>query len=272
MRTLVITGGSSGIGKATASLFAERGWRVFELSRRESKAESRKTKAGGEIIHVPCDVSSEESTREAVRQVLAQTESVDVVISNAGFGISGPVEFTDIKEAEHQMDVNFMGMVRLLNLVIPIMRNQRKGHIICISSIGGLMGLPYQGMYSASKFAIEGYCESLRLELRRFNVNVTVINPGDFSTGFTSQRGKVCCPEALTAYPGYSRSMQSIEHDENTGLKPDLLARRISRIVHKRHPRNSYIIATPVQKASVLLKRILPSRWFDRILGSYYRL
>jgi short-subunit dehydrogenase len=187
-------------------------------------------------------------------------------------GIGGPLEFTSTDDAQRQMDVNFMGMVRLLNLVIPIMRNQRKGHIICISSIGGLMGLPYQGVYSASKFAIEGYCESLRLELRRFNVNVTVINPGDFSTGFTSQRGKVCCPEALAAYPGYSRSMQSIEHDENTGLKPDLLARRISRIVHKRHPRNRYIIATPVQKASVLLKRILPSRWFDRILASYYKL
>ncbi len=187
-------------------------------------------------------------------------------------GIGGPLEFTSTDDAQRQMDVNFMGMVRLLNLVIPIMRNQRKGHIICISSIGGLMGLPYQGVYSASKFAIEGYCESLRLELRRFNVNVTVINPGDFSTGFTAQRGKVWCPEALAAYPGYSRSMQSIERDENTGLKPDRLARRISRIVHKRHPRNRYIIATPVQKASVLLKRILPSRWFDRILGSYYRL
>ena len=134
------------------------------------------------------------------------------------------------------------------------------------------MGLPYQGMYSASKFAIEGYCQSLRLELRQFGINVTVINPGDFSTGFTAQRNKVNNPDALAAYPGYAKSMQSIEHDENSGLQPDRLARRISRIVRKRHPRNRYIVATLVQKASVLLKRILPSRWFDRILASYYKL
>ena len=134
------------------------------------------------------------------------------------------------------------------------------------------MGLPYQGMYSASKFAIEGYCEALRLEVRQFGIHVTVINPGDFSTGFTAQRDKVCNPEAMAAYPGYAQSMQSIEHDENSGLHPDRLARRISRIVRKRHPRNRYIIATPVQKASVLLKAILPARWFDCILGSYYKL
>ena len=134
------------------------------------------------------------------------------------------------------------------------------------------MGLPYQGMYSASKFAIEGYCEALRLELRQFNINVTVINPGDFSTGFTAQRSKVCNPDALTAYPGYAKSMQSIEHDENTGLKPDRLARRISRIVRKRHPRDRYIIATLVQKASVVLKAVLPAKWYDRILASYYKL
>jgi hypothetical protein len=134
------------------------------------------------------------------------------------------------------------------------------------------MGLPYQGMYSASKFAIEGYCQALRLELRQFGIHVSVINPGDFSTGFTAQRSKVLSPDAMAAYPGYSKSMESIEHDENSGLKPERLARRISKIVCKRHPRNRYIIASPLQKASVLLKAILPARWFDCILGAYYKL
>ena len=134
------------------------------------------------------------------------------------------------------------------------------------------MGLPYQGMYSASKFAIEGYCEALRLEVRQHGIKVTVINPGDFSTGFTAQRGKVDNPEALAAYPGYAKSMESIEHDENSGLQPDRLARRISRIVRKKHPANRYIIATLVQKASVVLKAILPAKWYDSILASYYKL
>ena len=134
------------------------------------------------------------------------------------------------------------------------------------------MGLPYQGMYSASKFAIEGYCEALRLEVRQFGINVTVINPGDFFTGFTAQRSKVESDEALQAYPGYVASMKDIESDERSGLQPEQLARRICRIVAKRHPRNRYIIATLVQKSSVLLKAILPAKWFDSILGSYYKL
>lgn len=262
---ILITGITSGFGRAMARKLAHDGHIVYGTHRNDSDRIPR-------VTYLKADVQDAESLKVAVGRVMELEGRIDTLISNAGMGIGGPLEFTSTDDAQRQMDVNFMGMVRLLNMVIPIMRNQRKGHIICISSIGGLMGLPYQGMYSASKFAIEGYCESLRLELRRFNVNVTVINPGDFSTGFTAQRGKVWCPEALAAYPGYSRSMQSIERDENTGLKPDLLARRISRIVHKRHPRNRYIIATPVQKVSVLLKRILPSRWFDRILASYYKL
>ena len=127
-------------------------------------------------------------------------------------------------------------------------------------------------MYSASKFAIEGYCEALRLEVRQFGIHVTVINPGDFFTGFTAARSKNLPPEAATAYPGYSESMTSIESDERSGLQPDYLARRISRIVRKRHPANRYIIATLVQKASVLLKALLPAKWYDRIISSYYKL
>ena len=190
------------------------------------------------VTYIRADVRDQDSLKNAVDQVIEAEGRIDTLISNAGMGIGGPLEFTSIEDAQRQMDVNFMGMVRLVSLVVPVMRQQRHGHIICISSIGGLMGLPYQGMYSASKFAIEGYCQA----------------------------------GALAAYPGYAKSMQSIEHDENSGLQPDRLARRIGRIVRKRHPRNRYIIATLVQKASVVLKAILPAKWFDKILGSYYEL
>ena len=251
---ILITGITSGFGRAMARQLNADGHKVYGTYRRDS------------------DVQDQESLKNAVAQVVEAEGRIDTLISNAGMGIGGPLEFTSIEDAQRQMDINFMGMVRLVSLVVPIMRQQRHGHIICVSSIGGLMGLPYQGMYSASKFAIEGYCEALRLEVRQFGINVTVINPGDFSTGFTAQRDKVDNPEALAAYPGYAKSMQSIEHDENSGLQPDRLARRISRIVRKRHPRNRYIIATLVQKASVVLKAILPAKWYDRILGSYYKL
>ena len=262
---ILITGITSGFGRAMASRLSTDGHKVYGTYRRDSE------QIPG-VTYLKADVQDEASLRSAVNSVMDKEGRIDTVISNAGMGIGGPLEFTSIEDAQRQMDVNFMGMVRLLNLVVPIMRRQHHGHIICISSIGGLMGLPYQGMYSASKFAIEGYCEALRLEVRQFGINVTVINPGDFFTGFTAARSKNLPQEAATAYPGYTASMASIESDERSGLQPDYLARRISRIVTKRHPRNRYIIATLIQKLSVFLKAILPAKWFDCILGSYYKL
>lgn len=262
---ILITGITSGFGRAMAGRLNADGHKVYGTYRRDSE------QIPG-VTYLKADVRDEESLRMAVDTVIEKEGCIDTVISNAGMGIGGPLEFTSIDDAQRQMDVNFMGMVRLLNQVVPVMRRQRHGHIICISSIGGLMGLPYQGMYSASKFAIEGYCEALRLEVRQFGIHVTVINPGDFFTGFTAARSKNLPTEAATAYPGYSASMASIESDERSGLQPDYLARRMSRIVRKKRPANRYIIATTVQKASVLLKAILPAKWYDRILASYYKL
>lgn len=262
---ILITGITSGFGRAMASQLSLDGHKVYGTYRRDSDPLPG-------VTYIKADVQDLESLKNTVTQVVEAEGRIDTLISNAGMGVGGPLEFTSIEDAQRQMDVNFMGMVRLVSLVVPIMRRQQHGHIICISSIGGLMGLPYQGMYSASKFAIEGYCEALRLEVRQFGIKVTVINPGDFSTGFTAQRDKVDNPDALAAYPGYAKSMQSIEHDENSGLQPDRLALRISKIVHKRNPRNRYIIATFVQKASVFIKKVLPPKWYDKILGSYYKL
>ena len=262
---ILITGITSGFGRAMAQQLSEDGHKVYGTHRRDCDPIPG-------VTYIKADVRDEESLRMAVDTVMEKEGCIDTVISNAGMGIGGPLEFTSIDDAQRQMDVNFMGMVRLLNQVVPVMRRQRHGHIICISSIGGLMGLPYQGMYSASKFAIEGYCEALRLELRRFGIHVTVINPGDFFTGFTAARTKNLPPEAAAAYPGYSASMASIESDERSGLQPDYLARRMSRIVRKRRPANRYIIATFVQRLSVTLKAILSAKWYDRILASYYKL
>lgn len=262
---ILITGITSGFGRAMAQQLTACGHKVYGTYRRDSE------QIPG-VTYLKADVQDEESLKNAVNHVMELEGRIDTLISNAGMGIGGPLEFTSIEDSQRQMDVNFMGMVRLLNQVVPVMRQQRQGHIICISSIGGLMGLPYQGMYSASKFAIEGYCEALRLEVRQFGIKVTVINPGDFFTGFTAARSKNLPAEATTAYPGYADSMASIESDERSGLLPDYLARRICRIVSKKHPRNRYIIATFVQRLSVTLKTILPAKWYDSILASYYKL
>lgn len=263
--TILITGISSGFGKAMAEALCAQGHKVYGTHRRDCE------KIGG-VHYIKADATVDAEVEAAVKQVLDAEGRIDVFINNAGMGIGGPLEFSSLADAQLQMDTNWMGMVRFLHYIIPVMRRQRSGKIICVSSIGGLMGLPFQGLYSASKFAIEGYCEALRLELRNFGVKVVVLEPGDFSTGFTATRKRVIDPEAARAYPNYVRSMESIEHDENSGLKPDYLARKVCSIVAKKNPRYSYIIASPLQKLSVFAKAILPKRAFAKVLSLYYKL
>ena len=221
--------------------------------------------------YIKAESTVQQEVEAAVRQVMDEQGRIDVFINNAGMGIGGPLEFCSIEDCQKQMDVNFMGMVRYIREVVPIMRAQRHGHIICLSSIGGLVGLPFQGMYSASKFAIEGYCEALRLEIRSFGINVTTIEPGDFATSFTAQRKSVDNPEVHKVYPGYSKSLESIEHDETTGLKPEFLAKKISRIIRKKRPGYHYIIANPLQKLAVVARTLLPPRVFAWVMSVYYK-
>ena len=222
--------------------------------------------------YITLDVRDKQAVVDAVRQIVEKEGRIDVLVNNAGMGIGGPLEFATEEEIRLQMDTNFMGLVHCVDAVLPHMRKQGSGKIIALSSIGGLMGLPFQGFYSASKFAIEGYCEALRLETKSFGIEVVVLRPGDFSTGFTGSRKKVVDEVALQAYPIYKTAIEKVEHDENGGLKPEVLAQKISQIIQKNNPRNGYVVASFEQKLSVLLKRILPAKWFAQILGSYYKL
>ncbi|MBP5720201.1 MAG: SDR family oxidoreductase [Bacteroidales bacterium] len=262
---ILITGITSGFGRAMAERLSSEGHTVYGTHRKDVEPVKG-------VTYIKADVQNEEDCKAAVQRVVDEQGRIDVFISNAGMGIGGPLEFSTTAQAEKQMDVNWMGMVRFLHYVLPVMRKQRSGKIICFSSIGGLMGLPFQGLYSASKFAIEGYCEALRMETRAFGIKVVVIEPGDFATGFTASRASVADPEAYEAYPSYKRSLESIEHDETTGLKPEFLAAKISKIVKARNPRYSYIISTLEQRLSVFLKAVLPASWFSAILRSYYKL
>lgn len=262
---ILITGVSSGFGRATAERLAAEGHTVYGTCRRDVDPIPG-------VTYIKAEVTNDDDCRSAVQQVVGKEGRIDVFINNAGMGIGGPLEFSTLEQAQRQMDVNWMGMVRFLHYVLPVMRAQKSGKIICVSSIGGLMGLPFQGLYSASKFAIEGYCEALRLEVKHLGIRVVVVEPGDFSTGFTASRNSVSDPAAFEAYPAYRRSLESIEHDETTGLKPEVLAARMSKIIKAKNPRHSYIVSTLEQRLSVLLKAILPKSWFAAILASYYKM
>ena len=259
MQTLVISGGSSGIGKATASLFAERGWRVFELSRHGVSAEG--------IMHIDCDVTSEESCRAAVAAVLKQTERIDVVISNAGFGISGAVEFTPIGDAERQMDVNFMGAVRLTQAVLPQLRKQHNGRIIYTSSVAAVLAVPYQAFYSASKAAINAMALALANEVKEFGITVSVMMPGDVSTGFTDARCKSNAGEEVYTHAG--KAVSSMEKDERGGMQPIRMARLFWHIATCRSPRPQYVGGF-IYRVFCFLDRILPKRFVNWIEGRMY--
>ena len=270
MRTLVISGGSSGIGKATASLFAERGWCVFELSRHGQSVKETTpdpSQERGEIIHIFCDVCSEESTRAAIAEVLKQTDHIDVAISNAGFGISGSVEFTDIAEAEHQMDVNFMGAVRFTQAVLPQLRKQHGGRIIYTSSVAAVLAVPYQSFYSASKAAINAMALALANEVREFGIYVSVMMPGDVSTGFTDARRKSNAGEEV--YTGANKAVTTMEKDERGGMSPMQMARLFYRIATCRSPKPQYIGGLEY-RVFCLLDRLLPKRLVNWIEYKVY--
>ena len=222
------------------------------------------------VHYLRADVRDSASVQRAVAAVQAAEGRIDVLVNNAGMGIGGPAEFTAEADVQLQMDTNFMGQVRFIRAVLPVMRRQGKGKILCLSSIGGVMGLPFQGFYSASKFALEGFCEALQIEVRPQGIQVVLIEPGDFSTGFTAARIKQVSEEAAAVYPSLLRSVRSFEKDEQAGLKPEYLACKVAKIVRTKHPKFRYVIATFIQRLSIPLKRILPARTFVRVLSMFY--
>jgi NAD(P)-dependent dehydrogenase (short-subunit alcohol dehydrogenase family) len=263
-KVVFITGISSGFGRCIAELLAQKGHVIYGTSRST-------TEVSAKINILKADVTDVASVKAAVETVLMKEGRIDVLINNAGMGISGPVEYTSREDIKLQMDTNFTGIVNVIQSVLPAMRKQEGGKIINISSIGGLMGLPFQGFYSASKFAVEGLSEALRMELKPFHIKVVVIRPGDFSTSFTSNRKTDGNLSKTNPYePQFRKTLSVIEADERGGMNPEYLARKLARIIEQENPRPTYIISTAEQKLAVVLKRILPASVFSAILGSHY--
>jgi NAD(P)-dependent dehydrogenase (short-subunit alcohol dehydrogenase family) len=268
-KVILITGISSGFGFAMAKALSERGHIVYGTSR---CARAENLPAAVRLLTL--DVTDNTSVEQAIKTVYAEEKRIDVVINNAGMGTCGAAELATDEEISLQMNTNFMGVVRVCRAVLPIMRAQGKGRIITISSIGGVFAIPYQGFYSASKFAVEGYSEALSLETKGFGVDVVLVEPGDFNTGFTANRR---ISEKTSTHPDYqksfARALASIEHDERTGGSPDYLAKKMVRIVEKKHPRLRYVVAKSLlQRLSVVLSLFIPSRWFERLLRLFYNM
>lgn len=263
-KVILITGISSGFGKQTSALLAKNGHVVYGTVRKIAEAEPN-------VNVLQMDLMNPDSIINCVQNVFSKEGRIDVLINNAGMHTGGSIETLPEEFVKMQMDTNFIGLVHLTRAVLPIMRKQGGGTIINFGSIGGLMGLPFQGYYSASKFAIEGFSEALRMEVKQFNINVVVINPGDFHTSNSAnRRGFLANSENDPYQPQFNKTLSIIEKDEAKGWAPEILAKKMVKIVECRKPKQRYVIASLEQKLAVVLKYILPGKNFGKILESHY--
>lgn len=252
----MVTGASSGIGKSCAELLAESGFRVYGASRHSN---------------FPMDVRSEASVRAAVAAVIAREGRIDVVVNNAGIALAGAIEDTSVEEAMAQFDVNFFGVLRVCRVVLPVMRELRSGCIVNIGSIAGMVAVPYQGLYSASKFALEGLSEALRLEVRPFGIRVVLIEPGDHRTGLTENRRATAASRENPAYRDrYERAVARMAADERNGPAPEAVARLLRRILALKRPRLRYTVGPVTERAAPALKRLLPYAAIEKLMNTYY--
>jgi NAD(P)-dependent dehydrogenase (short-subunit alcohol dehydrogenase family) len=261
-----ITGASSGIGKACAGYLAAKGFTVYGASRKSIETTDN-------IRFLQMDVTQPDTVQKAVQTIIAAHGKIDVLINCAGMGIGGAVELATPEEIHQQLQTNFMGVVNVCTTVLPYMRTARQGKIINISSLAGAMAIPFQGFYSASKFAIEGYSEALSMELQPFRIKVSVVEPGDFSTGFTANR---LISEATLNNEDYGarfkKCLRIIEKEETNGCKPQKLAKKVYKIIRTKHPKFRYRVGNLVQVLFTKAKSIVPSRWHQALLRLFYGL
>jgi NAD(P)-dependent dehydrogenase (short-subunit alcohol dehydrogenase family) len=262
---VLVTGASSGFGRAIAEHLSAQGMTVYGTSRRPPGGD-------GPYTMLRMDVGDAASVRAAVDQVIADVGRIDVVVNNAGIGVSGSVEDTSMEEATLQLDTNFFGAVRVIQTVLPHMRQQRGGKIVNISSIAGLLGMPFQAFYSASKFAMEGLTEGLRLELMPFGIDVVLVEPGDFRTGFTANRIIARGSEGSPYASQCRRTLDVYVNEETNGADPILLAHVVDRIIATSFPKVRYTVGAPSQRFAALLKRVLSARMFERLMRTYCRI
>lgn len=260
-KTILITGASSGLGQALAYELNEQGHTVFGTSRSPEGDQ-------GNIRMLAMDVQQEASVKAAIQQVIDEAGQVDVVVNNAGIGIAGPLEESDMEEIERVMNTNVLGVIRVCRAVLPAMRKQGQGQIFTISSIGAKVGLPYRSIYCASKAAVDLITESLRLEVRRFGIQVTGIHAGDIQTNINASRIKTYRTDG--AYAGsFERAYQIIDQEVEEGMPARKVAKTIARRINRGRLHPFYAVGKPLQRLSLVLKRLLPSIWFERIIARY---
>lgn len=265
-KVILITGGSSGIGKAIGEFLTMKGYTVFGTSRTPERYQNSKFKL------VTLDVADSTSIKLAVKTVIQTSGRIDILINNAGVGITGPIEEIPDAEIQHNFETNFFGPIRVIKAVLPQMRVQQSGLIINITSIAGYMGLPYRGIYSASKGALELITEAFRMELKDFNIKMTNIAPGDFATNIAAGRYHAPLLDNSPYNKPYCETLKTMDAHVDAGSNPADMAKAVLKVIETSHPRIHYKVGAFMQKFSIVLKRILPDKVYEKMLMNHYKL
>ncbi len=253
---VVITGASAGIGLATADRLHASGWTVVGASRRGTSP--------GTWQPLVMDVDDDASVVAGMAGVLTEYGRLDAVVACAGWGLAGAVEQTPIDDARDQLETNFWGAVRVVQSALPAMRTAGGGRVVLVSSIGGILGIPFQAFYSASKFAMEGYGEALAYEVAPFGIHVTLVEPGNVRTDFTASRRDVEVPEGPDAYASATaRAIETMERDERDGVPAGDVAAVIVKVLASGRPPRRASVGKLGERVGIVGKRLLPYRLFE---------
>jgi len=260
-KVVVITGASSGIGLVTAKYLNAKGYVVYGLARRSFKQSG--------IESISCDITKTEQVEEAIDKIVKKENRIDVLINNAGFGISGSIENQDMEEIKKQFDVNFFGAVNVTQNVLPIMRKQGYGKIINTSSVAGIIPIPFQSFYCATKASLEIWAKALRLEVKPFNIQVCNVLVGDTKTGFTSVREKTSTEKEGVYAETVNKSILKMEKDEQNGKDPITVAKVILKLIKKKRiPQNKTVGG--IYKLFLILEKFLPQRFMLWVVSKMY--
>ncbi|MHB1908958.1 MAG: SDR family NAD(P)-dependent oxidoreductase [Nitrososphaerales archaeon] len=261
-KVVLITGASSGFGRETAALLAQNSFRVFGTSRNESKESN--------FEFLKLDITNDSSVKDCVQSLLEKTNGrLDVLVNNAGFVLFGGIEEATIEEAKMQLDTNLFGAMRMIRSVLPAMRKQRSGQIINMGSLAGQIGVPFQGYYSTSKFALEGYTEVLRHEVRSLGIRVSIIEPGFFKTNI-GRAAKSVSSKIEDYHLVREKAARRVRMDESRGQDPKIVAKLILDIINSKSPKLRYAIGK--EKRALLYKRVLPASMFESGLRRHFSL
>lgn len=268
---VIVTGASSGIGKAAAEYLMKNGFKVYGTSRHPKEScRAEDKESGGFLEMIKLDVCSDESVHNAIDYVYQKEGTINILINCAGFGIAGSVEDTTADEAYKQLDTNFFGVLRMCRCAAPIMRKQKKGLIINVSSVAGVIPIPFQSMYSASKYALEAVSEAMRMEIKPFGVRVSMVEPGDTKTGFTEKREFTAASKNNSVYSSrFELSIDTMAKSETNGPGPEIVVKSIVRIIKSKNPPVRVTVGFEY-KVIRIIKGLVPARFLDFALSKIY--